>query len=269
MKREVSLDEYKQLILGVLLKVDSICRENNLKYTLFYGTLLGAVRHEGFIPWDDDIDIAMPIEDYDKLAEIIHNGDYGINFIRPEENIDTCFAFGKVCDTRTIIYESNVADIVGYGAYIDIFPFVKIPFAHKWDNYKKWEIFRRLASYSHLKKYTKTKSFIKNIGRSLEFHLGKLLDGRKLALKSMRDEREANSYTNNNHIEYGYGVLWHPQRFPKDMFENQKEVKFEGYTVYGTSDDDSVLSTEFGDYMKLPPEDQRIPHHNILCYIEE
>ena len=269
MKREVGLEEYKELILQVLLKVDRICRDNNLRYSLFYGTLLGAVRHHGYIPWDDDIDIAMPLEDYDELARIIQTGDYGINFIRPEESKDTCFAFGKVCDIRTVIHESNIEDIDGYGAYIDIFPFVKIPTEGKWNNYKKWKTYRRLTSYSKLKKYRRTESFVQNIGRFIEFTIGKFINPRSLALRSMKDQREANQFVIDNNADYGYGVIWHPKRFPKDMFDNQQEVMFEGHKLFGTSDYDTVLKTEFGDYMQLPPEDKRIPHHYIQCVIDE
>ena len=123
--REVSMDEYKQLLVGVLEKIDYICRSNNLQYSIFYGTLLGAVRHHGFIPWDDDVDIVMPIEDYDLFCDLVRKGSYGINIIRPEENMDTCFPFGKVCDIRTSIQESNLGPIEGYGAYVDVFPFYR------------------------------------------------------------------------------------------------------------------------------------------------
>ena len=99
--KQLTMEEYKQVELGILIKIDKICREHNINYFLYAGTLLGAVRHQGFIPWDDDIDISMLREDYDKLAKIIQNGDYGINFIRIEENPDTIYPYGKICDTTT------------------------------------------------------------------------------------------------------------------------------------------------------------------------
>ena len=82
--RKVEIDEYRKIITDVLMRIDTICRENGLKYALYAGTLLGAVRHGGFIPWDDDIDIVMKRDDYDKLATIIkENSQYNLNFIRP------------------------------------------------------------------------------------------------------------------------------------------------------------------------------------------
>ena len=269
MKREVGLEEYKDIILYVLLKVDAICRENGLKYSLFYGTLLGAVRHKGYIPWDDDIDIIMPIEDFDKLADIIREKDYGLNFISPEDNEDTCFPFGKVCNTSTSIVETNLGEIKGYGAFIDIFPFYKVPVGKKWNNPAKYKLLRRLASYAKLKKYRKTGDFKKNMGRLLEFAISRILDPRRLALRIMRDGRKANNLVDTNKLDFFYGELYESVRFPKEIFENQQEVEFEGYSMFGTSNPHENLSLWFGDYMKLPPEEQRIPHHNIVCYIEE
>ena len=106
MKR-LSVEEYKQIEIEILIKVDKICRENNINYFLFAGTLIGAVRHKGFIPWDDDIDISMLRSDYDKLAYIIQNNDYGLNFIRIEENPDTIYPYGKICDKSCLFSEQR------------------------------------------------------------------------------------------------------------------------------------------------------------------
>lgn len=269
MTHEADLQEYKKIILNVLIKVDRICRANNLRYSLFYGTLLGAIRHHGFIPWDDDIDIIMPIEDYDKLANIISECDYGLNFIRPEENEDTCFPFGKVCDTSTRIIEGNLGQIEGYGAYIDIFPFFKIPPEKKWSRTAKWSTPRRFASYAKLKKIRKTTSLITNVGRTVEFIITRMMNPRKLALIPMRDGRKANTFVNENKTDYLYGVLFHASRFPKEIFDNQVEADFEGYPMMCTNNPDQNLTIFFGDYMKLPPEEQRVSHHNIICYVDD
>ena len=111
--KELTLDEYKKVLLSILVKIDEICRRNNLTYCLQAGTLLGAVRHKGFIPWDDDVDIMMPYEDYDKLSSILNTGNYDINMIRIEENKDTCYPFGKVCAKNTILQEGNLQPIKG------------------------------------------------------------------------------------------------------------------------------------------------------------
>ena len=120
--RKLTLDEYKAVVRDVLFKIDDICRENGLTYFLDSGTLLGAVRHKGFIPWDDDIDIAMFREDYNRLADIIQNGHYGLNFLRIEECPDTIYPYGKICDTSTTLVEKNFRTPEGYGAFVDVSP---------------------------------------------------------------------------------------------------------------------------------------------------
>lgn len=269
--REVSMDEYKQLLVGVLEKIDYICRSNNLQYSIFYGTLLGAVRHHGFIPWDDDVDIVMPIEDYDLFCDLVRKGSYGINIIRPEENMDTCFPFGKVCDIRTSIQESNLGPIEGYGAYVDVFPFYRIPSGtSKWDNMTRWLTIRRFASYAKLTKYTKSASTVKNNFRFLEFQLCKFFNPRKLALKDMREQRDLNEYVLKNNLQFTWGTLIEKGRFPSDIFVGQKDVEFEGRRFLGTSDPDKCLRLRFGDnYMTPPPESERIAHHYLRCYIND
>ena len=113
--KEMSTEEYKRVIFDVLLRVDRICRDNNIRYSLAYGTLIGAVRHHGFIPWDNDIDVIMPYEDYDKLALLINSGiDKTLHIIRIEERDDTCFPFGKICHSGTKLVEGNIQGLEDY-----------------------------------------------------------------------------------------------------------------------------------------------------------
>ena len=268
--REIGIEEYKAVIFDVLCKVDGICRDNGLKYCLGDGTLLGAIRHKGFIPWDDDIDIFMPVEDYNKLADIINAEDYNLSFIRIEENKTTCFPFGKVCAKNTLINESNLRNIDGYGAFIDVFPFARIPDEDYWNNEKKWQTIKRIAAYSKLIRFSKSKSFKTNIGRALEFALSRCVNTEKLVRRIVNDTNKVNTYVKNNNLNYKYGILWAKKyRFPEDVFENQEEVEFEGHMFYGTSDPDLILRMTYGDYMKLPPKEQQIAHHYLQCWIDE
>ena len=265
--REITAKEYKDIILDVLIRVDKICREHDLKYSLAYGSLLGAIRHSGFIPWDNDIDIIMPFEDYDKLAALINSGiDKCINIIRIEEREDTCFPFGKVCNTRTRLMEGNITELEGYGAYIDIFPMGYIP-----DNFKegtKWKryfLYQRLASYSKSNNYNKTHSLLKNIGRRVELVAAHLVGTKKLVHKVCDDARKFNT-TKTNTI----GILFDKPSYSADLFDNQVEVSFEGHTFFGTKDPDDFLHKNYGDYMTPPPiESQRFSHVLKCFFIEE
>ena len=83
--KEISIQAYKGIVLDILVRIDKICREHNLTYMLMYGTLIGAIRHKGFIPWDDDIDIVMPREDYYTLMELINKNKKKKSFLRKEK----------------------------------------------------------------------------------------------------------------------------------------------------------------------------------------
>ena len=103
MKKEINVEELKQIQLNILKFVDKFCKENNLKYYLAYGTLLGAVRHKGYIPWDDDIDIIMFREDYEKFVTTFKDVNYKV--FATEVNSKYPYPFAKVGDTRTYFEE--------------------------------------------------------------------------------------------------------------------------------------------------------------------
>ena len=120
--KELTLDEMKAVELGILKKFDSICKENGLEYSLAYGTMLGAIRHKGFIPWDDDIDVFMKREDYEKLLELKYDdGDFEIKSYRYSKNY--YFLYSKMVDKRTYIcYLRGLARGKGYGTVCRYLP---------------------------------------------------------------------------------------------------------------------------------------------------
>ena len=120
--KEIGIEELKRIQIGILKHLDAFCNENNLKYFMCGGTLLGAVRHKGFIPWDDDIDIMMKREDYDKLIELYPKNDNS-NFKLFSYELDKSFPypFAKMDDFRTI-FEEEINDSYKIGVNIDIFP---------------------------------------------------------------------------------------------------------------------------------------------------
>lgn len=260
--KQLTVEEYKQVELDILIKVDKICRENNINYFLFAGTLIGAVRHQGFIPWDDDIDISMLRTDYDKLAAIIQNGGYGLNFIRIEENPDTIYPYGKICDQTTEIDEKNFKSVNGYGVFIDVFPFDYLPEDEKERTKLKKKYFRmyQLLTHSSRTGYVKTDSMITNIKRNVAFHFAKLFNTKKLITRMNADFVKLNE-RKSNLVGLAWAFAW--------MFEDYQstsEVTFEGHTFLAPKNPDRVLKTHFGDYMKLPPESERVLKHTLVCY---
>lgn len=265
--RRVSPEEYKELVLGVMVKIDQICRENDIPYMLFFGSLLGAVRHKGFIPWDDDIDIVMMRKDYNRLAEIIDSGDYGINFIRIETCPDTMYAYGKVCDTRTSVVEKGFRPIKGYGAFVDIFPLDYFPN----DRQAQLRLQRKTKNTARTIGHTARVSYVRSASRTLNFKravafgLGKLLSTRRLVEKANREAIEWNA-TKTDYM--GVGVGWE-HIFPVAEITDLSEVEFEGHRFLAPKDTHAVLTRNFGDYMKLPPLEKQVPKHTIECYINE
>ena len=265
--RLVNLDEYKDIILQILIKTDKICRENGLAYSISYGTLLGAVRHKGYIPWDDDIDIVMPMKDFYKLVSIVNAGDYGIKIWWCENNENFCFPFGKICATNTVIKEGNLKEIEGYGAYVDLFPLVKIPNKKR---PRRWNLMNRMCSYSYLLNYTKSSSRIKTMIRASEFYVSRFINGNKCAKRIVNSSKRINEKVERYDLEYCYENVWESRsKFPKDMFSNQSEVEFEEHTFLGPNNPDKILQMQYGDYMKLPPVEQRVSHHYLQCWVKD
>lgn len=262
---KLTSEEYKERVLGVLVKVDQICRENGFTYMLCYGTLLGAVRHRGFIPWDDDIDIVMPRADYYRLADyLIAHPETGLNYIDIYNREDTIYYCAKICDAQTEAREATFRPVAGYGAFIDVFPLDYLPNdAAERAAYKKkalhWE---RIVQHSSKATPAKAKNpihFLLSRGAFLYAHCystGKVIH--KMHDTFMQNDREKTSY-----IGVPYGTSFH-----SDDFEQTTELEFEGCRFFAPYHYDRVLTASYGDYWKLPPEDKRISHA-IECYTKE
>lgn len=264
--RKLSVREYKEKILDILVKVDRICRENNYVYTICYGTLLGAVRHNGFIPWDDDIDIFMPRDDYYKLGDyIIHHPELGLNYIDISNRKDTIYYCAKVCDANTIITEAaHFRPVEGYGAFIDIFPLDYLPDdERKRRKYKAKSLYRaRLVEHSsHLKPY-KGKTIKQTMLIYAGFYYAHLFRTGKILEKMHRD------FQKNNHVQTKWVGVPFGTAFHAASFAARAEYTFEGHHFWGPANFDDVLKTAYGDYMTIPPVEKQITHA-VECYIKD
>ena len=122
--RELKDDEFKKIELGALEKLDSICTKNGFCYYLAFGTLLGAIRHQGFIPWDDDVDVWMPRKDYDQFVKYCKRhqesiSPYRINHFSNNKNY--CMSMARFYDSRTLVVEEHVRPC-NLGVFIDVYP---------------------------------------------------------------------------------------------------------------------------------------------------
>lgn len=265
--KPIGPDELKKLQVGALLDIDRFCRERGLRYSLAFGTLLGAVRHKGYIPWDDDIDIMMPREDYDRFVE---------SYVSPRYEVITqsnCkgynLPFAKVFDKRTIVHE--LADMKAtFGVYVDIFPVDSYPDS---DGQTR----RLLSKKARLNLLHSVKVTALRKGRALHKNMAlALMKVLCLPLSAVRltlDIERLSQSCNGKGMSFA-GVLsptdnrpkW---RLPADIFGSYTDILFEGHMLRCIADYDAYLSGTYGDYMKLPPADQQVSHHaNNAFYID-
>jgi len=269
-KNELSLEEIKKIELDILKDIHQVCENNGLRYYLAGGTLLGAIRHKGFIPWDDDIDIIMPRPDYMKFIKIYENeGDKKYKLISPYNNKNHLYTFTKVFDTRTVKIENGIdydSDNIG-GIEVDIFPSDGLP-----DNIKKsnnyffrQKILFNFYTFSVLK-YRKGKNVIKNIIKNTIISICKLF-GKNRFIELINNMAMKYDFNNSKYIAVSVTPYYgKKERLEKDRFINPIKVEFEGYLFNAPENYDQYLSNLYGEYMKLPPEEKRITHHNYKAY---
>lgn len=263
--KEIGFDELKKIELDMLIFIDQFCKSNNLRYCLCGGTLLGAVRHKGFIPWDDDIDIFMPRPDYKKAIVLLKDSEK--YYLMSSSDTGYYYNFGKLVDSRTILIEQGVNAINNMGVYIDIFPLDGMPCSKKKceSHFKMLDKQRRkITSFSierpHFRKnlfyyFNNWIHYIANKSGNVQFEQKKYLD---LAMEYTYDESENVYATGGSYKEKDI--------FPKDWVSSGVALEFEGEKFQGPSEYDSYLKQLYGDYMKLPPKEKQVTHHMFKAY---
>lgn len=252
--------------LDMLVEFDRICRKYDINYVLFCGSLLGAVRHKGYIPWDDDADIAMLREDYNEFKKHINEMNPRICYFQDHEtDPEYRWGYAKLRRTGTEYIRVGQEHLkCKTGIFVDIFPLDDAPGSVVGQIFQDWLCFCvRKTLWSEVGKYN-TKGF-----RKVWFTLLSKIPA-DAAFKGY-DIFAAKSRNNSpNKVRClsfpATGTLYmkHPLRkrfaMPKSWFTERAEYEFEGHRFYGTKDYHSILTYIYGDYMKLPPEDEREQH---------
>lgn len=259
------IEEFKPILSNILKIIDEFCASNNLRYSLAYGTLIGAVRHGGFIPWDDDIDIMMPRPDYEIFIKSFNHST--IKLIDIDNSRDYVYPFAKVYDTKTIIQEQS--DLVTpFGLYVDIFPIDGMPsnkLIRRFHSYY-FHLLKELISVKNMSS-TKDRSvpqkilvkIFKWIFSTLPVNAVANLMNRSTSLFPYK-----NSKIVGNLLWESYGI----KGFNKDIFESYISLKFEDLQVKSISEYNYWLKVIYGDYMKLPPKEKRISNHTFKAYLK-
>lgn len=258
------LKKMKALELSMLASFVEVCRKLSLRYYLVGGTLLGAVRHKGFIPWDDDIDVAMPREDYEIF---LREGQKHL----PEHLFLQCLAtdpayamnFAKIRDSRTTLVEYAVRKYpMNHGVFIDIFPLDFYPDTEKEQKYMDFH--QKIFKY-------RTRAAVevpKEARHSFPVELGM---NALAAVTCLRypDFRKALEAREKLHKSVPAGNTWanycgawgKKEIMPASWYGRGTELTFEGLTVLGPEHWDKWLTQVYGNYMQLPPVEKRVGHH--------
>ena len=266
MKQIESLKEIQTIGLGILKFIDKICTENKIKYFLCAGTALGAVRHKGFIPWDDDVDVMMPREDYERFLKLmdksnnehykcLHFGkDFPYYFYR----------FAKVVDLNTSLTEINFPKHPDMGIYVDIFPIDGIDEKVGKKIIKKHYNLGLIHYQSASLKFVKSKrGFVHNVFKYIAYVYAKIFGWQHWVKKS---EKLIKKYKMQNCKFAGiYDEYQEKEIMPKEIFDEVIYVDFEDSKFPIVKNYDYYLTKIYGDYMTPPPENQRIQHH-VIAY---
>ena len=251
--RQLSNDEIKRVELDILIAFSEYCERHDLKYYLTYGTLIGAVRHQGFIPWDDDIDVAMVRSDYEKLIECTKTDKIGEHYYFRSGDTGTWDEpIGKIVDDRTIAYDDH-----SIGLWIDIFPL------DYYDQKTHDECVRLRKVILAKKSKELVPNTKKNVVKLLIKYLTFFIPVTKVTKTVIRKA------THIPKCEYVGNIVFSAANVDKLSKEELEQcyVKYEGYEFTTFKAYDKYLSMLYGDYMKLPPEDQRKGHELVAYFL--
>ncbi|MBR3449810.1 MAG: LicD family protein [Bacteroidales bacterium] len=258
-QRTLNPMQVKQIQLELLSDIDSFCARKELRYSLAYGTLIGAVRHKGYIPWDDDIDLMMPRPDYDRFLETFHSEK---NEVLDLSKSNVCVeTFAKVCRKGTIMVDRELGRAL-WGVNVDIFPIDGAPDPGLEEHYtmmcRQREWISRLCPFYQVVGNNKLHWFLKYCMKRVRYpHPGRCADIKSAINADLRacrfeDAPLAGAYFGDDEIR---------EFMPREWFESYIELEFEGKQYPVIAHYDEYLRRLFGDYMQLPPEDQRVSRH--------
>lgn len=259
----LTLRDAQMLMVSILKDVDNICEKHNLKYFLDAGTLLGAIRHKGFIPWDDDMDIGMLREDYEKFLKIAKQELPNHLFLQTFESDKYYDIYQVPCKVRyngTILIEKAIGENekMHNGVYIDIFPYDSLP---KYNFvYKIQRAISRiiLQSFVRLRDVPKKLTYKNKITFSFYKIITKIFTAKKRR-KFFNFLIKWNDI-NSKYMGYGVDTAWSEYVYKKQDYFDLIKLEFEGEHFYGPKNADAILTALYGDYMTLPKEEDRVWH---------
>ena len=264
MNNQIELEEIKHIEVEILTEIDRLCKKHDLTYFLAYGTLLGAVRHKGFIPWDDDIDIIMPIDDYTKLLNLFDD-ECDDKYIMHSRFSDKNYwlSFAKVRRIDTLFNENTILNIKSHkGIFVDIFPMYNMSIDEECIEKKVLLSSRLAGAVMHKAKVNISMGKVSKILSYLPISISKM--NRKID-KIFIHEKTGKYIApmDINAANYRSSIYTDSDIYPI------KEIEFEGKMFNAPNSMIDILTRNYGNYMKLPPESEQVSCHGCknICYL--
>ena len=269
--KKILANDIKKLQVDMLRKIHDFCVENGIVYTLAHGTLIGAIRHHGYIPWDDDIDIMMPRPDYNRFLSLFNGKVENLRVLAPEIDVNYYAPYGNICDERTLLIESGVSHrSIPIGIKIDVFPVDGVPE----DDLEFEKCMKKMLFYNKVL-YFKRKKF-GSINGLKDFSIWVGVRGLLSVIsygfvqKKIMKLAAKNNYNESKYVAIlvfpSHDSFFSCKRIERVVFDSTVKVEFENNYFFAPKGYDSYLRTFYGDYMQLPSKEKRIPHHGFTAY---
>lgn len=261
--KEISPDDLKKIQLEILIRIHEFCISNEINYSLSSGSLIGAVRHKGYIPWDDDIDIYMLRPEFERFEKWF--SDPHLRLISPDIDSKCIYPYAKVYDSRTLLIENVLKNMDNIGVNIDVFVIDSVPDNNKERKklFKKNSILETIMIFKNVR-FQKEWGIIKNglllLGRMLFSCVPLCWVAKKKFNLCVPFDPNAKDICN---VVAGGGIK---ACIPNSFMKSFIDIEFEGRRFKCMSQYDKYLRLNYGDYMQLPPVENRITHHSFKAY---
>ena len=266
------LQKVKEEELKILFEFDKVCKQLGVDYSLSSGTLLGAVRHKGFIPWDDDIDVAMLRADYNKfLSEAPQVMPKHLFIQTYETDKEYPLNFAKIINTHTVLIQRGTKALqIKQGVFIDVFPIDRVSskrIVRLMENYALALILAIKNSYTFEKTQMSTSFFVR-ILRTMLWPLARLISTQKLnkleTFIRVKNNIEKNKFTYADRFSLSRHRFNDKMLMPVNIFNDYENIMFENWEFQTIKNWHTYLTIMYGNYMELPPIDKRIFPHDII-----